>query len=92
MSCYPRAGSPDGVDAEALGAGGACYQQWDWPVIVHRGQVRLSRSREVSALAIPVALGTEVTQIFTQRRAPRRCWPIPMPLSTRSCSPASGTE
>ncbi len=68
MSCYPRAGSPDGVDAEGLGAGGACYQQWDWPVIVHRGQVRLSLSREVSALAIPVALGTEVTQILTQRR------------------------
>ena len=68
MSCYPRAGSPDGVDAEALGAGGAWYQQWDWPVIVHRGQVRLSRSREASALAIPVTLGTEVTQILTQRR------------------------
>ncbi len=61
----PPAGSPD---AAGLAAGGACYQQWDWPVIVHRDQVRLSLSGEVSALAIPVALGTEVTQILTQRQ------------------------
>ncbi len=64
----PPAGSPDGVDATGLAAGGACYQEWDWPVILHRDQVRLSLSLEVSALAIPVALGIEVTQILTQRR------------------------
>jgi hypothetical protein len=37
-------------------------------VIVHRDQVRLSLHRDVSALAIPIPLGTKVTQILTQRR------------------------
>jgi hypothetical protein len=37
-------------------------------VIVHRDQVRLSLSGEVSALAISVALGIEVARVLTQRR------------------------
>lgn len=28
--------SPDSVDAARIVAGGACYHEWDWPVIVHR--------------------------------------------------------
>ncbi|MGH3889223.1 MAG: hypothetical protein ACRDSZ_22140 [Pseudonocardiaceae bacterium] len=51
-----------------LAAGGACYQQWGWPVILHRDQVRLSLSHDVSALAIPIPLVAEVTQILNQRR------------------------
>jgi hypothetical protein len=65
----PPAGSPaDGADAAGLAAGGACYQEWGWPVILHRDQVRLSLHREVSALAIPVALCAEVTEILVRRR------------------------
>ncbi len=57
----------DGPGA-GLATGGSCYQQWDWPVIVHHDQVRLSLYRDVSALAIPIPLSTEVTQILHQRR------------------------
>ena len=38
-------------------------------MILHSDQVRLSLSRDVSALAIPIPLGTEVTQILHQRRS-----------------------
>jgi hypothetical protein len=51
-----------------LAAAGNTYQDWGWPVIVHRDQVRLSLHHDASALAIPIPLGTEVTQILTQRR------------------------
>lgn len=64
----PPAGSPAEGPGTGLAVGGACYQQWGWPVILHRDQVRLSLSRDVSALAIPIPLGIEVTQILTQRR------------------------
>jgi hypothetical protein len=37
-------------------------------VILHRGQVRLSLHRDVSARAIPIPLATEVTEILTRRR------------------------
>jgi hypothetical protein len=37
-------------------------------VTLHRDQVRLSLHGDVSALIIPVPLGTEVTRILTQRR------------------------
>ncbi len=56
----------DGVGA-GLAAGGACYQQWGWPVILHRDQVRLSLYREASALAIPVPLGAAVIEILARR-------------------------
>ncbi len=59
-------GSP--ADGPGEGAGGACDQQWGWSVITNRDQVRLSLDRDVSALAIPIALCTEVTRILTQRR------------------------
>ena len=61
----PLTGSPDSA---GLAAGGVAYQEWGWPVILHRDQVPLSLHRDVSALMIPVPLGTEVTEILTQRR------------------------
>ncbi len=64
----PPAGSPADGPGAGLAAGGGCYQQWGWPVILHRDQVRLSLYRDVSALVIPIPLATEVTQILTQRR------------------------
>jgi hypothetical protein len=63
----PPASSSDSAGA-GLAAGGACYQDWGWPVACHRDQVRLSLHHEVSALAIPVPLAAEVTKILTQRR------------------------
>lgn len=64
------AGEPGAGDADGAGlaADGACYQQWSWPVALHRDQVRLSLHHDVSALAIPVPLGTEVTEILARRR------------------------
>ncbi|HEY6423748.1 MAG TPA: hypothetical protein VIY28_10975 [Pseudonocardiaceae bacterium] len=65
----PPAFSPDNADAAGLAAAGVAYQLWGWPVTLHhRDQVRLSLCRDVSALAIPVALCAEVTQILTDRR------------------------
>ncbi len=64
----PGAGDPGSADAAGLAAGGACYQQWGWPVTLYRDQVQLNLHREVSALAIPVPLCTEVTEILTRRR------------------------
>jgi hypothetical protein len=64
----PPVGGPESADAAGLAAGGIAYQEWGWPVTLHRDQVRLSLCRDVSALAIPVPLGTEVTEILTQRR------------------------
>jgi hypothetical protein len=60
-------GEPD-ADAAGLAAGGVAYQGWGWPVTLHRDQVRLSLHHDVSARAIPVPLGTEVTEILTRRR------------------------
>jgi hypothetical protein len=64
----PPMDGPDNAGAAGLAVGGACYQQWDWPVTLHRDRVQLSLYRDVSGLAIPVPLCTEVTQILTQRR------------------------
>lgn len=57
-----------GADAAGLAAGGVVYQGWGWPVTLHHDQVRMSLHRDVSARAIPVPLGTEVTEILTRRR------------------------
>jgi len=59
---------PETAGNAGLAAGGACYQEWGWPVTLHRDQVRLSLHHEVSALAIPVPLCTEVTDVLTLRR------------------------
>jgi hypothetical protein len=63
----PPTGGSNTAGAAGL-AGGACYQQWDWPVMRHRDQVRLSLHREVSAVAIPLSLCTRVIEVLTQRR------------------------
>jgi hypothetical protein len=67
----PIGGSPvggAGCARAGLAVGGACYQQWEWPVTLLRDQVRLSLHREVSALAIPILLCTEVTEVLLRRR------------------------
>lgn len=60
--------SPADNPGSAQAAEPADYQQWGWPVTVHRGQIRLSLDRHVSALAISASLSTTVTRILTQRR------------------------
>jgi hypothetical protein len=59
---------PDGGHAAGLAADGVCYQQWGWPVTLHRDQVRLSLHRDVSAVAIPILLCSQVTEVLTRRR------------------------
>jgi hypothetical protein len=61
-------GGPDTAGAAGLVAGGACYQGWGWPVMLHRDQVRLSLHGDVSAVAIPLWLCTEVLEVLTRRR------------------------
>jgi hypothetical protein len=61
-------GGPDTAGAAGLVADGACYQGWGWPVMLHRDQVLLSLHREVSAVAIPLSLCTEVLEVLTRRR------------------------
>jgi hypothetical protein len=61
-------GGSDCAGAAGLAAGGVRYPAWGWPVTLHRDQVRLSLHRDVSALAVPIPLCTEVTQVLTQRR------------------------
>jgi hypothetical protein len=58
-------GGPDIAGAAALAIGGACYQQWGWPVMLHRNQVRLSLHPDVSAVAIPLSLCTKVIKVLT---------------------------
>ncbi len=65
----PAAGDADSADAAGLAADGTCYQQWGWPMILHRDQVQLSLYRDVVALAIPIPLCTEVTEILARRGA-----------------------
>ncbi|MGH3692675.1 MAG: hypothetical protein ACRDRX_01495 [Pseudonocardiaceae bacterium] len=43
-------------------------QEWNWPVTLHHGQLRLRLGDEVSAHAIPVRLGVDVTRILRRRR------------------------
>jgi hypothetical protein len=64
----PSTEGPDTVGVAGLAAGGVCYQEWGWPVTLHRDRVRLSLHHDVSALAIPVQLCTEVTGVLTRRR------------------------
>lgn len=48
-------------------AGGTC-DQGGWPVTPHQVPVPVSLHHDVSALAIPVQLCREVTEVLTQRR------------------------
>ena len=53
---------------------------------MNRDQVLLSLYREVSALATPIVLGTEVTEILARCRCAPAVLAHPYPLSTASCS------
>lgn len=46
----------------------ATYEAWGWPVTQCCDQVRLSLESEASAIAIPISLSAELTQILTARR------------------------
>ncbi|HKR51963.1 MAG TPA: hypothetical protein VJT72_20775 [Pseudonocardiaceae bacterium] len=63
------AGEPDAdrADTAGLAAGGFAYQEWDWPVTHHRDQVRLRLHGDVSAIAILIPLGIQVTRILVRR-------------------------
>ncbi|MGH3781281.1 MAG: hypothetical protein ACRDRO_11825 [Pseudonocardiaceae bacterium] len=61
--------SPESAGAELPGAG--AHRAWGWPVTQHHDQIRLSLRCDVSAIAIPILLSTEVTQLLSTRyRAP----------------------
>ena len=57
--------SPDSHDARLIN--GLAYQAWAWPVTQHRDQIRLRLDCDVSALAIPILLSTEIIQLLTAR-------------------------
>jgi len=60
----------DGAVPAQAGAGlpdGPTYQAWGWPVFVHRGLIQLRLDCDESAIAIPVPLSAEVTQVLTAR-------------------------
>jgi len=63
----PPAGSSTEDAGARLVAGGLAYHEWGWPVTLHGDQVRLSLCHEVSALAMPVPLCTEVIKILTDQ-------------------------
>ncbi|MGH3973323.1 MAG: hypothetical protein ACRDS9_08355 [Pseudonocardiaceae bacterium] len=53
----PVSGSEDDV----------AYRAWDWPVIHQRDQIWLNMHGDVSAIAIPIPLSTDVIRILTAR-------------------------
>ncbi|MGH3575711.1 MAG: hypothetical protein ACRDUW_28485 [Pseudonocardiaceae bacterium] len=57
----PESGGADQVDR-------ATYEAWGWPVTQRCDQIRLSLECEASAIAIPISLSAELTQILTARR------------------------
>jgi hypothetical protein len=85
------AGGQDDADAVGLPAGGAGYQEWGWPVVLHRNQVRLSLYREVSALAIQSRCASRSQTSSPNDDARRRCSPTPTHLSTGLRSPGRDT-
>jgi hypothetical protein len=61
----PPVDSPDSDDAVFIN--GVAYQAWAWPVTRHRDQIRLRLDCDVSAIAIPILLATEVLPLLTAR-------------------------
>jgi hypothetical protein len=57
--------SPDSHDAGLLNE--VTYQSWAWPVTQHRDQLRLRLDCDISAIAIPLPLSTEIIQLLTVR-------------------------
>ncbi|MGH3779878.1 MAG: hypothetical protein ACRDRO_04395 [Pseudonocardiaceae bacterium] len=65
VAAQPPVVSPDSGGAGLVG--GAAYQAWGWPVTQHRDQIVLDLHGDVSAIAIPIPLCAELTQILTAR-------------------------
>lgn len=58
----------DSLDSDDAGfINGVAYQAWAWPVTRHRDQIRLRLDCDLSAIAIPILLSTEVLQLLTAR-------------------------
>lgn len=64
----PPSSGLDRADPARPVSSGVTYQQWGWPVTLHRDQVRLSLDRGVSALMIPIGLGAEVIPVLIRQR------------------------
>jgi len=66
----PAVGCTASADPNSPGPGllnEPLYQAWGWPVTQHPGKVRLSLHPDASATAIPITLGTQVTEVLTAR-------------------------
>ena len=63
----PRSG-PDQAGTVGSAPSAVTYQQWDWPVTLHRDQIRLHLNHAVSAWMIPARLGARVIPMLIQRR------------------------
>lgn len=59
-------GAPES-NADGGCSGGSAYQQWGWPVAQHGDQIQLSPNCDASAVAIPISLSPDVTQVLTDR-------------------------
>jgi hypothetical protein len=57
--------SPDSDDAGLINE--LTYQAWAWPVTHHQGQLWLRLDCDISAIAIPLPLSTEVIELLTAR-------------------------
>lgn len=55
------------VDGGAGCPTGLAYRTWGWPVTQHRDLIQLRLDGDASAIAIPVPLSAEVTQVLTDR-------------------------
>ena len=55
------------VDGEAGCTSGLTYRAWGWPVTQHRDLIHLRLDCAASAIAIPIPLSAEVTQVLTDR-------------------------
>ena len=61
----PPVDSPDSDDARL--SNGLAYQAWAWPVTQHHDQIRLRLDCDVSAIAIPIVLSTQLIELLTAR-------------------------
>ncbi|MGC1733454.1 MAG: hypothetical protein WA731_12490 [Pseudonocardiaceae bacterium] len=80
----PPVVSPDSGGAGLVG--GAAYQAWGWPVTQRRDQIVLDLHGDVSAIAIPIPLCAEFTQILTARHCAPAVLATPTFPNTTTCS------
>jgi hypothetical protein len=64
----PRRNGPDRADTAGPAPSGLTYQQWGWPVTLHRDQIRLHLNHAVSAWMIHAPRCAEVIPVLTERR------------------------